>query len=146
MDTSPKVRKRISRYAPQRRQEAMISRTTDSRKDLAEYLNQRGVPLLRVEPCRLCRDELGDQLDDFPATAPGDRPPCDDPACNDGWVVLEKCDGCGEYVREVTKHGEEYLCWECLDERRDLEAMEPIRQEETINLVDYAARICGMKS
>ena len=97
-------------------------------------------------PCQTCRryDEHGDPLGDLRATAPGERKPCAEPRCREGWIELEECDGCHQEVEHVYQHDGESLCEECLEERAEAAPLER-RVVEMLNLVDYAAQICGMK-
>jgi hypothetical protein len=71
-------------------------------------------------PCRNCRDEHGERLPDFPATAPWDtraRAGCSDPECKDGWIELEPCGACGELLRsdEIYRAADSWVCVRCSD-------------------------------
>ena len=95
-------------------------------------------------PCPGCRDELGDPLGDLHATAPGERKPCAEPGCEEGWIELEACQACGEEVRNLYELDGAWLCADCHDERTDAQPV-IVRPVETIDLADFAARVCGMK-
>ena len=118
----------------------MISRTTHDRADLIAFLS-RNEEQSEFAHCPHCRDENGDPLDDFPATASGERDECD---CEDGRIRLEKCDGCGHSFAELYAYRDEYLCGDCFDEAREVEAIKPV-EVETIDLVAFTRKIVGVE-
>jgi len=95
-------------------------------------------------PCPGCRDELGDPLGDLRPTAPGERRPCTEPGCEEGWIEVEECDGCHKPASTLYELDGAWLCLDCHDERSDAEPV-IVRQVETIDLADFAARVCGMR-